>query len=112
MEAKLQQQKNDMQDKMRDKENKLKRLAEIFNSNEQNEQRRDHATHNATTFEPQPAPRSMADIQSVYHTPSRAHRVSYINYLNKIFKKRKRQYMIFKQRVVYFTNSIEGVSVL
>lgn len=74
MEAKLQQQKNDMQDKMRDKENKLKRLAEIFNSNDQTE--RDQATHNATTFEPQPVPRLMTELQSVYHTPSRAHRVS------------------------------------
>lgn len=79
MEAKLQQQKNDMQDKMRDKENKLQKLAEIFNSNDQNEHRREPATHNATTFEPHPVPRSMTEIQSVYHTPIRTHRVSYFN---------------------------------
>lgn len=76
MEAKMQQQKNDMQDRMRDKENKLKRLAEIFNSNEQERYNNQPAAiHNATSIEPEPLhPRSMADLQSVYHTPSRVHR--------------------------------------
>lgn len=79
MEAKLQKQKSDMQDKWRVKENKLKQVAEIVNSNEQNYQRRDQVNYNTTTFEPQPVPRSMAELQSVYHTPSRAHRVRFFN---------------------------------
>lgn len=55
------------QDKMRDKENKLQRLADIFNSNEA-----DRPSQTLINTEKRSAPRSVSELQSLYHTPSRA----------------------------------------
>lgn len=55
---------------MRDKENKLQRLADIFNSNE--------ASNEGLPLSLPPplserqTPRTVSELQSLYHTPSRA----------------------------------------
>lgn len=55
---------------MRDKENKLQRLADIFNSNEAASEM--PALSLPPLLPERQTPRTVSELQSLYHTPSRA----------------------------------------
>lgn len=57
-----------IQDQMRDKENKLKLLADIFHSNGHSEAQ----ASQGLPSEERSGTRTVSELQSLYHTPSRA----------------------------------------